>query len=72
MLKTVEEVVDGVGGAMAAASLARVGASAVSMWKARGKIPAEQYMVLAEALRGFGKEADPDLFGFTAPEEARP
>ena len=67
MLKTVDAIVTELGGTGAMASLARVGDSAVSNWKARRTIPSDQYMVVSEALRAKGKEADPALFGFVPP-----
>lgn len=72
MLGTVESVVKAVGGRAAAADLAGVGADAVSMWKARGRIPAEHWFVFSGELRRLGKiEADPSLFGFNQAAEAR-
>jgi hypothetical protein len=68
MLKTVDEVVTELGGTGAMATLARVGDSAVSNWKARGSIPSDQYMVISEALRAIGKAADPSVFSFADPE----
>ena len=67
MLKTVDDVISELGGTGATASLARLGDPAVSNWKARGKIPSDQYMVISEALRAIGKEADPAIFGFVPP-----
>jgi hypothetical protein len=71
MLSSVEAVVDAVGGAAAAAGIAGVGMSAVSNWKARGCIPAENFLCFSEALKREGKEADPAVFGFKLPAEAR-
>jgi len=66
MLKSVEEVVEAVGGNSAAAALAGVSAPAISNWKARGQIPAEKYFVFVEALSRVGKRADPTVFSFAA------
>lgn len=71
MLKSVDEIVEAVGGNAAAASLAGVGTPAVSNWKARGQIPAEQYFVFLEALKPVGKDLDPAVFGFAGANEAR-
>lgn len=70
-LLTVSEIVDAVGGRSAAAELGGVNGNAVSNWKARGRIPAELFMVFAGALERAGKEASPDVFGF-APIGAEP
>ena len=64
MLKTVEEIVEAVGGNLAAAALAGVSAPAISNWKARRQIPADQYLVFTEALNRAGKQADPAVFSF--------
>ena len=68
MLKTVDDVIDAVGGTSAAASLAGVKLSAVSNWRARGRIASEKFMIFAEALRARGKKASPVVFGFDAAE----
>ena len=59
MLKSVEQVIEAVGGAKAAASLARVSLQAVSNWKSRGRIPADLMPLFA--LRGV--RAKPSVFG---------
>jgi DNA-binding transcriptional regulator YdaS (Cro superfamily) len=73
MLKTVEAVIEAVGGDAEAAKLAGVRASAVSNWKARGRIASGRMMVFTGALAALGKEADPAVFGMTParPEEVR-
>jgi hypothetical protein len=73
MLETVEAVIEAVGGDAEAAKLAGVGASAVSNWKARGRIASGKAMIFTEALRALGKAADPAVFGMapSRPEEAR-
>ena len=70
MLKTVEEIVEAVGGNPAAAALAGVSAPAISNWKARGQIPAEQYFVFVEALSRVGKRADSAVFSFAVDDLA--
>ena len=64
MLTAVNDVIDAVGGTAAAAELAGVGSSAVSMWRSRGRIPSEKYMIFVAALceRGLGTP-DPTVFG---------
>jgi hypothetical protein len=61
MLNSVDEVVDAVGGTTAAAKLARVGLSAVSNWRANGKIPAEYFWLFEAELPG---KMPAHLFGF--------
>ena len=63
MLNTVDSIIEALGGTAEAAKLAHVGPSAVSNWKARGRIPSEQYSVFAAALDRGGKEFDNSLFG---------
>lgn len=72
MLSTVDSIIEALGGASATASLAGVGLSAVSNWKARGAIPAEKFMLVSTALRGRDKGTpDPAVFGFEAAAETR-
>ena len=67
-----DEVIEAIGGDGAAQELAGVGPSAVSNWRARGKISQENFFRFAEVLRAKGKEADPAVFGFKAiVDEAR-
>jgi hypothetical protein len=75
VLNTVDSIIDALGGTAEAARLAHVGASAVSNWKARGRIPSEQYSVFGAALERAGLEFDASLFGMRPIEtaaEARP
>lgn len=73
MLTTVEAVIEAVGGEAEAAKLAGVGTSAVSNWKARGRIAAGKAMIFSDALAKVGKAADPAVFGMVParPEEVR-
>jgi hypothetical protein len=67
MLKSVDAVIDALGGTAAAASLAgRVG-SAASNWRATGRIPAEFFLIFAAELARIGKAADPAVFGIKVP-----
>lgn len=68
MLKSADEVIDELGGTAEAASLAGVSSPAVSNWRARGRIPQENFLIFREALAGKGKEADPSVFGFKLSE----
>lgn len=73
MLDTVNAVIEAVGGDAEAAKLAGVGASAVSNWKARGRIASGKAMIFADALGKRGLRADPSVFGMdpARPEEVR-
>jgi DNA-binding transcriptional regulator YdaS (Cro superfamily) len=64
MLKSVEAVVEALGGNAATADLAGVGISAVSNWKTRRAIPAENFLTFSRALARMGKKVDPTVFGF--------
>lgn len=70
MLTSVESVIEAVGGSAAAQALAGVGAPAVSNWKARGRLPAELFLVFSAELGKSDTSADPALFGLR-PAEAR-
>ncbi len=72
MLCTIDEVFEALGGPDAARSITGVKSqSAPFNWKERGRIPTEHFLVISGALKAVGKEADPGLFGFTQPIEAR-
>mgnify|MGYP001593103917 CR=1 FL=1 len=69
MLRSVDAIVDAVGGTGAAKALAGAEySSAISNWKTRGKIPTELFFVFSEELARIGKAPpDPAVFGFKAP-----
>lgn len=69
MLDTVDSVIEAVGGPAAAASLAGVGAPAVSNWRARGKIAKSKLLLFRDALAVRGLEASPTVFGLKVREE---
>ena len=71
LLTSVESVIDALGGSAAAQRLAGVGGPAVSNWKARGRLPAELFLVFSEELGKSDTTADPSLFGLKQPVEAR-
>lgn len=71
LLETVDEVVDAVGGTADAAKLAGIKPPGVSMWRSRGRIPADKSMIFAVALDRLGKKASSSVFGFET-AEARP
>lgn len=64
MLDTVDDIIEALGGTHKAAATLGVGPSAISNWKARGRIPTERYFVITDALRENGKTAAQTLFGF--------
>lgn len=64
MLKTVDEIVNALGGTTATALAAEIEPNAVSMWKARGKIPPNRFLVISKLLLRTGHQADPAVFGF--------
>jgi hypothetical protein len=66
MLTSVEQVIEALGGTFKAAEAAKVGPSAVSNWKTRGRIPSDRFFVITDALRREGKAVSPGLFGFAA------
>ena len=65
MLRTIEEILDTLGGPARVAELCGVGASAVSNWKSRGRIAAEKFLVITDALAREGKTVDPAVFGMS-------
>lgn len=71
MLETVDDVIEALGGTAAAASLLGVSSPAVSNWKERGKIAADKFLLVREALEARGAEASPSVFGFKLIDEAR-
>jgi hypothetical protein len=71
VIKSVESIIEAVGGPAKAARLGGVKPSAVSNWSERGRIPAEQFLVFSAALKKIGKTFDPALFGMREVEEAR-
>lgn len=74
MLKSVDEVIEALGGPGKTAELARVGTSAVSNWSKRGRISQGSFMIVRDALAARGQEAAPSVFGFkeTATAGERP
>lgn len=64
MLNTVDEVLEALGGDIPAAALAGVGASALSNWRSRGKIPPEYFALFSDALAASGVAVSREAFGF--------
>lgn len=71
MITSVEQMVAVLGGTSAAAALAGTDKRVVSNWKARGRVPAEYFLTLTDALAELGQQADPAIFGIKASAEAR-
>ena len=64
MLKSVDAVIEALGGPTKTAGVTGVGASAVINWRTRGEIPPEHFLVIGEALRAVGTCVDRTVFGF--------
>lgn len=73
MIKSVDDVIEALGGPTKTAALSGVGASAVVNWRTRGEIPPEHFLRICDALEAAGKGAvDRSVFGFKAlSDEAR-
>lgn len=71
MLRSVDALIDAVGGTAKAAEIGGVGPSAVSNWKSRGSIPSEKFMLFSAEMDRLGLRADPALFGFETAESRR-
>jgi DNA-binding transcriptional regulator YdaS (Cro superfamily) len=72
MLESVDEVIEALGGTQRSAEQLGVLPTAVSNWKARGKIPSDKFLVISGALRERGKKVSSTIFGFSEqPEAAR-
>jgi hypothetical protein len=72
MLKSVDAVIDALGGTAAAAALAGRTGPAASNWRATGRIPAEFFLIFAAALARVGKAADPSVYGIKVPNDGLP
>lgn len=66
MLTDVDTVIETLGGTAAVAGLAGVTSPAVSNWRERGKITADKFLLISEALKAKGVEVSPSVFGFKA------
>lgn len=64
MLKSVEAVIDALGGTAAAADLLGMSRNAISTWKARGKIPSDNFMLVVDELDKRRARVSPTVFGF--------
>jgi DNA-binding transcriptional regulator YdaS (Cro superfamily) len=71
MLTDVDAVIEALGGTAAAAGLAGVSSPAVSNWRERGKITADKFLLISEALKARGADVSPSVFGFKVAEEER-
>jgi hypothetical protein len=67
-LRTVDEIIDSLGGTTDAMRIAQVEATqVVSNWRARGRFPSDKYHVMITALREKGFTADPALWNQVIP-----
>lgn len=48
MIRTVDDVIEAIGGTAAVAALLGIGKSTVSSWRARGSIPAEHWKAIVD------------------------
>ena len=71
MLKSVDDVIDALGGPTKTAGVTRVSASAVINWRTRKEIPPEHFVLISDALKVLGKRVDRTVFGFKVADEAR-
>jgi hypothetical protein len=62
MIKTVDELVNVLGGNAATAAIAGVGLSAVSNWRKLGRVPPSLFLLMQSATRERGAELAEDLF----------
>lgn len=69
MLRSVDDIVDALGGTTAVAELVGAGLSAISNWKFRGSIPPEHFLTITEALDERNLSAAPAIFGFKVAAE---
>lgn len=69
-LTSVDAVIDALGGTGATASLLGYRSnSPVSNWRARGRLPADKFLVMQDELKRRGLIAPPTLWGISAVEE---
>ena len=64
MLKSVDDIIEALGGTSAVAKRAGVSPSAVSNWRALGSIPAEYFLAFEAWAGERGVRLDPSVFGF--------
>jgi len=64
MLKSVDEVIDALGGTAAAAAVLGMSRNGVSTWRARGRIPPDSFKIISEELCKRRLRASPAVFGF--------
>jgi len=69
MIKTVDDLVEALGGTGAVARIVGVVDGAVSQWRAAGKIPPANYLLLRKALAAIDKDVLPSLFNFKEASE---
>jgi hypothetical protein len=70
-ITTIDEVIEALGGPNEISKLLDCRPHAVSMWKARGRISPDTYVILNAALKARGKIAPPHLWGMKVPRRIR-
>ena len=66
-IRTVEGVIDALGGVRQAANNLGQNPSTVSMWKNRKRIPPEHFLTVYGALEQIGQTVTPEVFGMNSP-----
>jgi hypothetical protein len=72
LLRTVDNVIDALGGTCAAAELLGVTPAAVTNWRARKKIPGSWHLCVQRELAASGHEASDDVFSGPPVPRRRP
>ncbi|MFO0236941.1 MAG: hypothetical protein ACK53Z_02875 [Betaproteobacteria bacterium] len=67
--QTPQQIIDLLGGTSAVARMTERSAQAVSNWRSRG-LPSDVFLIMADALKAKGIEADPSLWGILQPPRA--
>jgi hypothetical protein len=67
-IRTVDGVIEALGGVTKAASALEQRPNAVSNWKLRRRIPPEHFLTVSEVLRTAGKAVAPEVFGMRTSE----
>lgn len=69
-LKTVDQVIDALGGTTAAATFTGRKVQHVSNWRAYGKLPSNTFLTVSQELERLGFKAEPEIWGIQSPERA--
>lgn len=68
MIDKIDNLIDAMGGTTAVAAMCDVSPAAVSMWRMRGGIPANKYLILSKEIGKLSLNVDLRLFGFREKE----